>query len=350
MVDQNTLSEREQLILHAVVHTFITTAEAVGSRTIVKRFNLDFSPATVRNVMADLEEAGYLQQRHTSSGRVPTDLGYRYYVDYLMRVQDLTQAERSRIELELTDKLNDADEVMRQTSQLLALISHQTGIVVAPNESRAQVRYIDLMPIAEGRVALLVADNYGRIRTVVLDLDDPMDLDEMRRLSGFLNDALRGAALDNLAATVQAKMQDYLDERRTLAERAVSVLSLYPAERPGQLFLEGATQLFEQPEFSDIAHARQVFSLLEESDRVADLLAASMAHSQRTGTAVVIGSESKHADLEDISVVAAPYHVAGREVGVLGVLGPRRMPYSKLTAVVGYTADMVGRLLTRLSR
>ncbi|MDZ4858270.1 MAG: hypothetical protein SGI88_04750, partial [Candidatus Hydrogenedentes bacterium] len=123
------LSDREKLILQAAVHSFITTAEPVGSRAIVKRFDLDLSAATVRNVMADLEEAGYLQQLHTSSGRVPTDLGYRYYVDYLMRAQELTLHERARIETELTARLNDADEVMRQTSHLLALLSHQTGIV-----------------------------------------------------------------------------------------------------------------------------------------------------------------------------------------------------------------------------
>jgi len=142
------LNEREELILQAVVQCYITTAEPVGSRVLVKRFGLELSAATVRNVMADLEESGYLQQLHTSSGRAPTDRGYRYYVNYLMRVQELTMAERARIEHELSRKLNDADEVLRQTSQMLALVTHQTGLVKTPDENCGQVKHIEVMLVS----------------------------------------------------------------------------------------------------------------------------------------------------------------------------------------------------------
>ncbi|MFO7974032.1 MAG: hypothetical protein R6V12_05300, partial [Candidatus Hydrogenedentota bacterium] len=139
------LSPRERLILQAVVHTYITTAEPVGSRAIVRRFDLDVSAATVRNVMADLEEAGYLRQLHTSSGRVPTDKGYRYYVDFLMNVQELTVAERARIQGELSRKLDDADEVIRNTSRLLALTSHHMGLVEAPDQRNAEVCRVEMV-------------------------------------------------------------------------------------------------------------------------------------------------------------------------------------------------------------
>ena len=163
------LGERERLILHAVVHTHITTAEPVGSRSVVKRFDLDLSPATVRNVMADLEDLGFLQQIHTSSGRVPTDQGYRYYVDYLMQVQALTLRERSRIEREFERKLNDADEVLRQTSHLLAMVTRQAGLAEAPNEGRAEVQRLDLIPFAACRLAVLIVDNFGRARTLTVE-------------------------------------------------------------------------------------------------------------------------------------------------------------------------------------
>lgn len=343
------LTDREELILQAVVHGYVTTAEPVGSRSIVKRFGLDLSPATVRNTMADLEEAGYLQQVHASSGRVPTDSGYRYYVDYLMRVQELTLAERQRIERQFSEKLSDVDDVMRQTSHLLALVSHQAGIVEAPGGSTAEVRRIELMPIATARLAVLIADSLGRVRTLIAPLEAPLESQDLDKLSRFLNDELSGVALDSLASSVRTRMHAWLSEQRELAEQALRMLDLLPTSRHGRLFLEGATQLFEQPEFTDVAKAREVFDLLEERDRLFELLRAAVAKGKPLRSSVVIGSEAEERGLSEISVVASPYGVDGKAVGMLGVLGPRRMPYSRLTSIVDYTADMLGRFLTRMA-
>ena len=168
-MNEQHLSDREELVLQAVVHSYITSAEPVGSRSIVKRFSLEVSPATVRNVMADLEEAGFLQQLHTSSGRVPTDVGYRYYVDYLMRIQRVTLTERTRVEGELVAKLNDADDLLRQTSHLLALLSHQTGIVEAPSLGDAEIRQIEITPLEGGRIVVLLADSFGCVHRYPAD-------------------------------------------------------------------------------------------------------------------------------------------------------------------------------------
>lgn len=343
------LNEREALILQAVVHTFITTAEPVGSRSIVKRFGLDWSPATVRNVMADLEELGFLEQRHTSSGRVPTDRGYRYYVDYLMGVQELTLAERARIERDLAQSLDDCDEVLKQTSHMLALVSNQTGLVEAPEERDAEVRHIDLMPISSQRMAVLVADSYGRMHTSMVTLRSPIEADDLPRLNRFLNEHLRGALVSRLAVSMHQRIRHLVDDERQLAESALQVLELVPSNRPGLLFLEGATRLFEQPEFKDMEKAREVFGLLEEHDRVVELLRSGLRPSG-DGASILIGSELHDKGLSEISVVASPYKVGDKAVGVLGVLGPRRMPYSKLTAVVEHTANMLSRFLTLLAR
>ena len=343
------LNEREDLILQAVVHTFITTAEAVGSRSIVKRYGLDLSPATVRNVMADLEEAGYLQQLHTSSGRVPTDNGYRYYVDHLMRVQELTLSERTRIEREMSQRLDDADEVMQRTCHLLALVSHQTGIVESPAEGKATVRRIELMSVAPTRVAVMIADHYGRVRTMIVSSDEELTTEDLSVLSRFLNEHFQGVAMDELAARLQHQLSVLVDERRRLAERALRVLSLLPPQPQAQLFLDGAMQLFEQPEFSDVSRAREVFSLLDEKERLIGLLRSALTNGEARGSVVVIGSEARGSGLEGISLVASPYSVGDKAVGMLGVLGPRRMPYSRLTAVVEYTANALSRFLTRLS-
>lgn len=347
MADAPELKDRERQILGAVMQSYIATAEPVGSRTVVKRFDLDLSPATVRNVMADLEDAGYLEQLHTSSGRVPTERGYRYYVNYLMRVQRLTLEERGRIEQEFRNQLNDADEILRQTSHLLALVTRQAGIAEAPAEGEAAVQRIELMPLRADRLAVLIIDSFGRLRTFSVDLENPISTGELEPVSRFLNDHLRGVSMDNLAEEVEQKLRSFFDEQRTLAELALTLLHRIPRRSPGQLYLEGASQLFDQPEFKDIARAREVLDLFDERERLMTLLHDAAAQSEGSGNTVYIGEEGSGFD--GLSVVASPYEVDGKPMGMIGILGPRRMPYSRLTAVVEHTAELVGRMLTRLS-
>lgn len=346
----STLTEREQLILRAVVHLYVTNAEPVGSRAIVKRFNLDISPATVRNVMADLEEMEFLQQLHTSSGRVPTDKGYRHYVDCLMQIQVATQEDRARIEANLTSKLSDADELLRQTSCLLSLISHQTSIVESPRLNSARVNHIEIVLLGEHRLAFLLADHCGGVRTMVLQTENTFTTIDAQRLSRFLNEQLHDTPVDSVASSLETKLRAFIDEQRRLAEQALELVRMLPTDRGQRLFLEGATQLFEQPEFRDVRKAQEVFGLLEERDRVVDLLRAGILNPTPHPSRVVIGSEAGQEGFEELSVVSAPYSVDGKAVGMVGVLGPRRMSYSRLSGLVEYTASRLGNLLTRLNR
>jgi heat-inducible transcriptional repressor len=235
-MEKASLNEREQIVLQAVVHTFVTTAEPVGSRSIVKRYGLEWSAATVRNVMSDLEEYGFLQQLHTSSGRVPTNRGYRYYVDYLMRVQELTLAERRRIERELSAKLDDADEILRQTSHMLALVSHQTGLAEAPQDADVLVRSIELMPLTPSRLAVLMADNYGRVQTSMVTLANALNEAERQRVRSFLNETLRDVSIGNIQQSVQDRLSEAQDSTLWVRERALEIVKPLPGERPGQLY------------------------------------------------------------------------------------------------------------------
>lgn len=343
------LSEREELILQAVVHQYVTTAEPVGSRAVVKRYQLDISPATVRNVMSDLEEFGYLQQLHTSSGRVPTDKGYRYYVDYLMRVQEITQKERQHWESNLENRISDAESVLRQTSRLLALLSHQTAIVEAP-VANARVRHLDVLPVDTKRAALLILDNHGRVQTLTLPTSGAFDTNSAQRLTNFLNDHLIGEPLDGLGTRLAQRLRQFVDEQRKLAEQAVDLLSLLPSESTDQFFLEGAKQLIQQPEFKNIERVHEIFDLFDERDRIVGLLRAGIANPSPHVSRVAIGLESKEHGAADISIISAPYTIAGETVGMVGVLGPRRMHYSRATGLVEYTAAKLSALLTRLSR
>jgi heat-inducible transcriptional repressor len=350
MAEAPDLNEREQQILQAVVNSYITTADPVGSRSVVKRFELGLSPATVRNVMADLEEMGYLQQIHTSSGRIPTDAGYRYYVNYLMHVQELTLRERNRIEHEFTEKLNDADEVLQHTSQLLALISNQAGLAEAPGNDHAYVNRLEIMSVGPQRVAMLVVDNYGRVRTQTLNLVETIHADRLAVLNRFLNEQLRGIRLDGLTEAIENRLKTFLDEQRKIAELALQVLGLAPQQATTQLFLEGASHLFAQPEFQGVDRAREVFDLFEERSLLTDMLRGTLSDQERINNSIHIGRIEGASGLEDISVVTSPYYCNDEPVGMIGVLGPRRMPYSRLTSLVDYTAGMVTRMLTRLAR
>ena len=348
MPESVTLSDRERQILHAVVHSYITTAEPVGSRSVVKRFGFDVSAATVRNVMADLEDMGYLQQLHTSSGRVPTDAGYRYYVNHLMKIQELTEAERDQIQREYEQKLGNVEDVLRHTTHLLALTTHQAGLAQAPGEGQARIVRVSLMPLSGERLALLIADNFGRVHSMMTTLETAIPSDRLPGLARFLNDHLAGVAMDEMAGSIQAKLRDFLDEQRRLAQEALSILSLLPTQHRAQLFLDGAGQLFEQPEFKDMTRAREVFDLLDEHDRLLYLMRRAVAESEQNQRAVIIGAEEDGSGIPGIGVVAAPYKVHGQHAGLIGVLGPRRMPYSRLTAIVDYTAGLVGRMIGRM--
>lgn len=342
------LAQREREILQAVVNSYITTAEPVGSRAVVKRFNMDLSAATVRNVMSDLEEMGFLQQVHTSSGRVPTDEGYRYYVEHLMHVQELTQAERRRIEKEFSQKLDDMDGLLRNTSHLLALVSHQAGIAEAPDTNQTRIQRFELVPIGENRVAVLIVDNYGTVKSTMASLSGPLDNQQVERLNNFLNQNFMGTEIGSLASSVRTRLGEVLGEQRNLAQHALEVLDLMPQHQGNRLFLDGAVQLFEQPEFQRIEQARGVFGLLEEHDRLIGVLRKAVADGD--GRAVFISRDNDNFGVEGIGVVASSYNVDGRPAGLIGVLGPQRMPYSRLTSLVHHTADMLGRFLTKLSK
>lgn len=342
------LNERERDILHAVVHSYITSAEPVGSRAVVRRFAIDLSAATVRNVMADLEELGFLQQVHTSSGRVPTDAGYRYYINHLMKVQELTLSERRRIDNALRERMHDMDAILRHTSHLLALVSHQAGVVQRPDVIQARLQRFELVPLSESRMAVLIVDNYGNVRSVTASLSRPMDARKIESLNNFLNASFFGERLETLADSIRLKLAETVDESRELTRTTLEVLDMLPGRQEQRLFLEGASRLFEQPEFQRVEQAREVFGLLEEQDRLVALLR--QAVNEGEGGAVLIGSRDRKSGIDDIGVVASTYSVDGKPAGLIGVVGPRRMPYFKLTAVVQYTANLVGRLLTRLGK
>ncbi|MDZ4858426.1 MAG: HrcA family transcriptional regulator, partial [Candidatus Hydrogenedentes bacterium] len=217
------------------------------------------------------------------------------------------------------------------------------------DERDAQVNRIDVIPVTATRLAVLIADSMGRVRTHMVSVEPAIDSALLPKVSAFLNQNFRGVPVDKLLASVQSRLRMFLDDQRGIAEEALRVLQLLPAMRPGILYLEGATQLFEQPEFRDVDRAREVFVLLDEKDRLLEMLRSTVLQGGAHRTRIVIGKEVPGEGVEGISLVASPYMVGSQRVGMIGVLGPRRMPYQKMTALVDFTAGLLSRLLTRLA-
>ncbi|HOQ31332.1 MAG TPA: heat-inducible transcriptional repressor HrcA [Candidatus Hydrogenedens sp.] len=345
------LNERERTVLEAVVHIYITTAEPVGSRTVVKKLGLNLSPATIRNVMADLEEMGYLTQVHTSSGRVPTDMGYKYYVTHLMKVQELTLAEREHIKQELTKKMDSADQILRQTSHLLALASHQAGLAELPAESTAVIRHVELVPLLERQVAILIVDSFGCVHTSSVILDSTVSTQLLESLNKFLNESLLNVSIDNIYPVVRESLRKFFDERRKLVELALKILT--QVEPPAnQMFLDGTNNLFDQPEFQESTKVRSIIGIMEDPSPLVKALRESLARSENQKRTVLIGSETMMNNINEFGIIASPYRLEEQEepAGFIGILGPKRMPYERLSSIVDYTAGMVGKMLSRLWR
>ncbi len=337
------LSPREQSVLRHVVDNFIRTAIPVGSRYISRHFESGLSAASIRNVMADLEELGYLTHPHTSAGRVPTDQGYRFYVDYLMEVENISEIDRHAIQKHL-DTVVDTEEMLRETSRLLGKISRQLSIVTSPHLSSGIFEKLELIPVSSSRLLVVVSIRTGIIRTIMLEIGAEVARDRLDDLSRRLNERLSGLTLREIRDTFVDRMRDIRDEHTGLIRLFVdSVDQLFSDSKEREkLHIGGTKNIIEQPEFVDPRNFRSVIELIENEDIIVHLLEK---HEQQDGTSVVtIGAENTDESAQDYSVVTAIYNVNG-VTGRVGIIGPKRMEYPRVIPLVDYVARAIADLL-----
>jgi heat-inducible transcriptional repressor len=345
MATASRLSERSRRILAALVSEYVETGEPVASQTLVARGALGVSSATVRNVLAALEEQGYLYQPHTSAGRVPTDLGYRCYVDTLL--ENRRPGRTSQVEAQLfaqTSRLPLMDEALTTITHLLSETSHHVGFAVVPGTEDSAFERIDFVPLAETKVLVVVVTRGSHVSNKVVDIGEHLTLDELHQAANYLNDQFAGRPLDDVRTIVLAR----LAEERTLYDALLSrALRLAQTTFDGiaaqhALFIEGAATLLEQSEGGvSLATLRTLLKMIEEKNRLVRLLTEYM---EGPGLTVVIGGEHTAPDLREFSLVTATYD-AGDRRGSIGVLGPTRMRYSRAISVVDSAARAVTRLL-----
>lgn len=342
------MADRKKAILRAVTDDYITTAEPVGSRTIARKYGLGVSSATIRNEMADLEDEGYLEQPHASAGRIPSDKGYRFYVDTLMTGRDLTGFEEKRIRAEYERRRDEIRALVRTTGRMLGEISQCASVVVGPAVRTAEIRHIQLVPLSTEAVLVLVVTNSGLVEHRVLSIEHAMHPSDLDRISRILNRRLRGSTLTQMRGAALREIQAELSAYATFLDQMFELLlaAMHSSDEE-RVYVDGLMQLLAQPEFRDVGRARPVLEFLESDDSVLQVLAT--AGSRGLGaTVVTIGSENVMNELQSCSVISAPYGVAGRVVGAVAVVGPTRLDYGMVTALVGYMAEGLSDILARL--
>lgn len=342
------LGERDQRVLVAVVEEFVQTAEPVGSRNLAKKYRLGVSPATVRNIMADLEELGFLTQPHTSAGRKPTDRGYRYFVDRLANAEPPSAGERRRLRRRLgTGESADLEALLDSTSRLLSSASRQVGIVVAPRFESSVFRHIDFVLMREGRVLVVLVSQSGAVHHRPVTAPEITSQAELDRMANYLNALLLGLSLQEVKEKILAEMASEVALYDKLLQRALELGSLVLGDEDakGGLFLGDPVALLDQPEFHSAATMKGIFEAFEKKGLILRLLDRA---SEGAGLQVLIGEENPLADLRACSLVSAPYLRRGRVLGSVGVLGPTRMDYPRVMGMVDYTARLLGEVLDTL--
>ncbi|ETK35912.1 heat-inducible transcriptional repressor HrcA [Microbispora corallina] len=333
------LDDRKLAVLRAIVEDYVSTNEPVGSKALADRHNLGVSPATIRNDMAALEEQGYIAQPHTSAGRVPTDKGYRLFVDRLSQIKPMSGAERRAIETFLAGAV-DLDEIVMRTVRLLAQLTRQVAVVQYPSLTRSSVRHVEIVPLAARRVMLVLITNTGRVEQRVVDLPEEVGDERIANLRGILNGCLDGCGLSSVPETV-ADVPDRLPpEDRQVAATILSVLLETLVERHEEKIVFGGTANLAAADFS--VGLRDVLEALEEQVVLIRLLGETHGMSELT---VRIGSENPYSGLRGTSIVAAGYGSGDKELARLGVLGPTRMDYPVTMGAVRAVARYVGQIL-----
>ena len=340
------VKERQKSILGAIVESYVNTAMPVGSRAISLRFRNTVSPATIRNVMADLEEIGLIMQPHTSAGRVPTDKGYRFYVDSLLEPKHLTREEESAITKLIHQSGSDIDHLMQNASKAISIITNVGSMVLTPRLKRSAFKHIELFNIDESRILAVIVTTTGFVKNSIMDMEDHITKQELMRITEFLNSELEGVYFGEIKSYLTRKLLEERDSFYTFLKRAMDILSVPGLFRADDhLYFDGTACIMSHPEFTDIKKARLFLKACEDKKELLSLLNEDMDHE---GIKIHIGKENICNDMQDCSIVTCNYDINGATVGVIAAIGPTRMEYGKVISVLKYISVELGKELENL--
>jgi heat-inducible transcriptional repressor len=341
-INGDDLDTRAREVLREIIMQHVATGEAISSRTLAKCGRFQLSPASLRNVMADLEDLGYLQHPHTSAGRVPTDLGYRFFIDHLMRSRTLTQRERETIDDQVSHG-NEIDEVLQLASRVLSKLSDQVGVIFMPTLLQFTIRSMDFIGVADGKIMCILVGQNGVVVNKIIETRLPFTRDELQKISRFITAEFSGMTLDTIRRRLirmteeERAMHDGMMQK-TIALGIEAVNDVMPLER--ELYVEGAASILTKPEFSDAVSLRKTFLALQEKEKLVEILNSCLSEG---GLQILIGSESNFTQVYNFSIVARRYGTQAAPLGMVGIIGPMRMEYARMAPLVDYLGLALSR-------
>jgi heat-inducible transcriptional repressor len=347
MRDCSELSRRDRDILIAIVRQFIETGTAVGSKTVAEKLLAPPSSATIRNVMVSLEAQGFLSQPHTSAGRVPTDMAYRYYVDRTVSSTRLAPATEQYIDENLRVEGGALEEMMSRASRVLSDVSQNVGLALAPALEEKVIEHIKFVLLPDRRLLVVIVSKPDLVESKVIRLEEDISQKELDRTADFLNAEFRGWSV----AAIRLEICKRMEEEKILADRLlnnVAALFMWSAlisGEHGSLFLDGTAKILDRVEFEDIRKIKELLETFEEKAKLVTILSACLS-TREAGVRILIGRENSESRMHNCTLIVAPLHYRDRAVGALGVVGPTRMQYDRAISTVHYIANLCSRLLS----
>ncbi|HOR86578.1 MAG TPA: heat-inducible transcriptional repressor HrcA [Bacillota bacterium] len=338
------LGSRKRLILQAIIEDYINTAEPVGSRKISKKYLTGTSSATIRNEMADLEDMGYIEQPHTSAGRIPSDKGYRLYVDTIMKQNTVNDAQNERIKQEFIDSVGEIDRLVKHASKLLSQMTQYTSIVLAPQLRRTRIRQIQLIRIDNATVLAVIITDAGIVKNSILRLAQDVQPDALIRITNMLNDKLTDLGMENEESFDIEDMLDNSAGYREIIEQIVpELIKTLLYSDTAEIYHDGVSNILNLPEYSDINKARDFLNAMEEKDLLFKVL-----NDIHNDMCICIGSENKIEQFRECSLIKATYKVSDKIIGSVGIIGPTRMEYSRAISIVECMTKNLSEMLTNI--
>ena len=336
------LDRRKLQILQAIIDEYILSASPVGSRSISRLEGFNLSSATIRNEMADLEDLGYLEQPHTSAGRIPSHKAYRLYVDSIMRRSQLSDTEIKVIRDHFSNRLDEINGVLKQTAQALSAVTQYTAVVMPPMLTKNRLRHIQLVPLTEGKALVVIVTNTGFAKDAIIRIPENMDAEELTRISNLLSKRFYDCRVDQLSERVLTELGAELGSRREFLNNVLDTVQRKLSPTATSLEYSGATNMLSYPEYADMNKAKNFLAAVEGRDALYNL----MKKASTVEFSFTIGNENEHDELKDCSVVTATYRVGDQALGSFGIIGPTRMQYSKVISVLEFMRRSLGEVLT----
>jgi heat-inducible transcriptional repressor len=334
--------ERKMTILYSIIRDYIETAEPIGSRTIAKKYNLGISAATIRNEMSDLEEMGFLIQPHTSAGRIPSQKAYRLYVDELMKVGILHEDLQVKIRESYVQYVEEIDKAIKHTAKVIAQLTSYTSMVSLPQMDTLDCKHVQLIPIEDERILMVVVTKENIINNYELKLSRAVDEGTLQKLNNILNHVVKGTTFRNIGEGLTKKINDLTLEENQLLQEIVPIFKEVMINRNDNLiFSNGVTNILNYPEFNDIGKAKEFLDVLEEKKSVADIL----QQAGNNALNIIIGTENRIQAFKDCSLITATYRINGENIGSIGVIGPVRMNYDYVVSVMNFLSSELNKQL-----